>query len=93
LSSLRPVVVGTPADFYAHRDAISSGDALNGYLSQEILNAVDGTRTGLDLYRHAASMIREAGSQYYGTVDPKAVLALLRSAAQSTLYRLDKVTR
>ncbi|HZI40530.1 MAG TPA: M28 family peptidase, partial [Gemmatimonadaceae bacterium] len=93
LESVRPVVVGTPADFYAHRDAISSGDALNGYLSQEILNAIDGKRTGLDLYRHAASMIREAGTQYYGTADPKAVLALLRSAAQSTLYRLDKVTR
>ena len=93
LASIRPVVVGTPADFYAHREAISDGGALNGYVAQEILNAVDGTRTGLDLYQHAASMIREAGAQYYGDADPGAVLALLRSAQQSGLYRLDRVAR
>jgi hypothetical protein len=66
---------------------------LNGYLAQEILNAVDGARTGLDLYHHAASMIREAGAQYYGNVDAPAVLALLRSAEQSQLYRLETVAR
>jgi hypothetical protein len=93
LASLRPVVVGTPADFYAHRDAVSAGNTLNGYLAQELLNAIDGTRTGLDLYQHAAAMIREAGAQYYGTAAPEAVLSLLRSAGQSGLYRLDRVAR
>jgi hypothetical protein len=93
LAALRPVIVGTPADFYARRDKIAEGETLNGYLAQEILNAVDGARTGLDLYHHAASMIREAGAQYYGNVDAPAVLALLRSAEQSQLYRLETVAR
>ena len=93
LASIRPVAVGTPADFYAHYDAISGGDGLNGYLAQEILNAINGSRTGLDLYDHAAAMIREAGPQYYGNAEPEAVLALLRSAGQSGLYRLDRVAR
>lgn len=92
LAAIRPVIVGTPADFYAHSDAIAD-DNLNGYLAQELLNAIDGTRTGLDLYRHATAMIREAGTQYYGTATPEAVLALLRSAAQSGLYRLDGTAR
>lgn len=92
LASLRPVVVGMPADFYARGDEIAEGD-LNGYLAQEILNAIDGTRTGLDLYHHAASMIREAGTQYYGVATPEAVLRLLRSAEQSKLYRLDRGIR
>ncbi|HEY2852484.1 MAG TPA: M28 family peptidase [Gemmatimonadaceae bacterium] len=90
LASLRPAVVGTPADFYARGDAIAEGD-LNGYLAQEILNAIDGTRTGLDLYHHAAAMIREAGTQYYGVATPESILRLLRSAEQSKLYRLDPV--
>ena len=93
LASLRPVIVGTPADFYVHRDQIGAGETVNGYLAQEMLNAIDGTRTGLDIYRHAAAMIREAGAQYYGSVDPQSVLTLLRSAEQSKLYRLDPVTR
>jgi hypothetical protein len=92
LASLRPVVVGTPADFYARGDEVADGD-LNGYLAQEIFNAIDGTRTGLDLYHHAASMIREAGTQYYGVATPEAVLRLLRSAEQSKLYRLDRASR
>jgi hypothetical protein len=93
LASIRPVVVGSPADFYAHRDAIDEGETLNGYLAQEILNGIDGTRTGLDLFQHASAMIREAGTQYYGHANPDAVLALLRSAGQSGLYRLDRVAK
>jgi hypothetical protein len=62
---------------------------VNGYLAQELMNAVDGTRTGLDLYHHAVAMIREAGSQYYGAITPEDVLSLLRSAEASKLYRLE----
>ena len=93
LAAMRLTVVGSPADFYAHRDEITGGQALNGYLAQEILNAVDGTRTGLDLYHHALAMIREAGAQYYGAVAPDDVLRLLRGAEQTKLYRAERVTR
>ena len=93
LASMRLIVVGSPSDFYTHRDEISGGQELNGYLAQELLNAVDGARTGLDLYHHATAMIREAGAQYYGAATPDDVLRLLRSAEQSKLYRSERVTR
>jgi hypothetical protein len=89
LAAIRPVVIATPADFYARRDAIDQPPGLNGYLAQEVMNAVDGARTALDLYHHAVAMIREAGTQYYGAVTPDDVLRLLRSAEATKLYRLD----
>ncbi len=88
LAAFRPVLAGGPKDFLARRDDIEWPPELNGYLAREILNAADGTRTGLDLYRLAAAEAREAGVHYYGRVTPKAVLALLRSAERSRLFRL-----
>ena len=46
-----------------------------------------------DHIRALSAMIREAGTQYYGNANPDAVLALLRSAGQSGLYRLDRVAK
>jgi hypothetical protein len=91
LASLTPVLVGTPMDFWWHRDDVRADRGVNGYLSSQILATIDGHRTGLDLYRIAAAEVREAGAQYYGTITPDNVLHLLRSAEQSKLFRLDEV--
>ncbi|MGH7720307.1 MAG: M28 family peptidase, partial [Gemmatimonadaceae bacterium] len=88
LAALRLEPAGTPRDFLARRDDVQWTPETNGYLAREILNAIDGTRTGLDLYRHAAAMVREAGTHYYGTVTSEAVLSLLRSAERSGLFRV-----
>ena len=51
------------------------------------LQAIDGTRTGLDIYRLVAAEAREGGEHYYGVVRPDAVLALLRNVEQLGLVR------
>lgn len=77
----------TPREWLAAYDRIDWGDSLNGYIAREVLQAIDGTRTGLDIYRLAAAEAREGGAWYYGTVSPEAVLALLRNVEQLALVR------
>jgi hypothetical protein len=93
LAALRPVRVGGPKEFLARRDDIRADATVNGYLSSQLLAAVDGTRTGLDLYRIGLAQVREAGTHYYGDITPENVLHLLRSAEQSGLFRLDSIRR
>jgi hypothetical protein len=87
LGAMRPVRSATPREWLAQYDRIDWGGALNGYIAREVLQAVDGTRTGLDIYRLAAAEAREGGEQYYGVVRPEAVLALLRNVEQLRLIR------
>jgi len=88
LASLRPVVTGTPLEFLLHHEEIEEPAGTNGYLAREILAAIDGKRTGLDLHRMAAAEVHEAGTHYYGTISPEAVLELLKSVEKLKLFRL-----
>jgi hypothetical protein len=53
----------------------------------EVLNYIDGRRSGLDIYRAVAAEAREGGDYYYGTVTPEGVLAYLKNATTSGLVR------
>jgi hypothetical protein len=53
------------------------------------MNAVNGERSGLDIYRYVAAEAREAGAHYYGTVTAEAVLEYLENAAAAELIRLE----
>ena len=79
---MRPTRSATPKEWLAQYDRIDWGGALNGYIAREVLQAIDGTRTGLDIYRLVAAEAREGGEHYYGIVRPEAVLALLRNVEQ-----------
>jgi hypothetical protein len=81
------VRLGGPKEWLAQYDRIDWGNALNGYIGREVLQSIDGARTGLDIYRLVASEAREGGEQYYGTVTPDAVLALLRNVERLGLVR------
>jgi len=87
LAAMRPARSATPREWLAQYDRIDWGSALNGYIAREVLQAIDGTRTGLDIYRLAAAEAREGGEHYYGVVRPEAVLALLRNVEQLGLFR------
>lgn len=87
LAGLRPARVATPRQWLDQYDSIDWGSALNGYIGREVLQAIDGTRTGLDIYRLVAAEAREGGEHYYGVVTPEAVLALLRNVEQLGLIR------
>jgi hypothetical protein len=87
LAAMRPTRTATPREWLAQYDRIDWGSSLNGYIGREILQAIDGTRTGLDIYRLALAEAREGGDYYYGIVRPEAVLALLRSVEQLGLVK------
>ena len=73
----------------AQRDAIGGVPGLHDLMAYEVLNLVDGTRSGLDIARFVAAEAREAGAHYYGTVTPESVLAYLENAAKTGLVRLE----
>ncbi|NIR42398.1 MAG: M28 family peptidase, partial [Gemmatimonadetes bacterium] len=89
LHDLRPVLIAGPEEFLDGRYRARRVRGLHGLMSFEVLNAVNGERTGLDIYRYVAAEAREAGDHYYGTVSAEAVLEYLRNLAAAELIRLD----
>jgi aminopeptidase YwaD len=88
LSSLTPAIVAGPTEFLNGRGQITGAPGLHGLMAFELLNFVDGKRTGLDVYRHLAAEAREAGDHYFGVVTPEAVLTYLKNAATAKMVRL-----
>jgi hypothetical protein len=88
LALMRPARSATPREWLAQYDRIDWGNSLNGYIGREVLQAIDGTRSGLDIYRLVAAEAREGGEHYYGVVRPEAVVALLKNVAQLNLVKL-----
>ncbi|MBI4539929.1 MAG: M28 family peptidase [Gemmatimonadetes bacterium] len=88
LQGLHPALSGGPREFLDARDQIRAVDGLHGLMAFEVLNAVNGERMGLDIYRYVAGEAREAGAHYYGTVTPEAVLQFLENVAEVGLIRL-----
>jgi hypothetical protein len=88
LADLRPVVTGGPGDFLEKRGDIESVSDLRSLMAFEVLNCVDGERTGLEIYEYVAAEAREAGDYYYGVVTPEAVLQYLQNVAETGLIEL-----
>jgi hypothetical protein len=87
LASMTPAWAAGPKEWLAKYDDIDWGNALNGYIGREVLQAIDGRRSGLDIARLVAAEAREGGEQYYGRVSPDAVLALLENVETLGLVR------
>jgi hypothetical protein len=51
----------------------------------ETLCFVDGTRSGLEIYRAVAAEARRGGKHYYGEVSPESVLGYLEKARGTQL--------
>ncbi len=88
LAQLRPALVAGPAEFLTGRREMRGVRGLHSLMGFEALNAVDGRRTGLEIYRYVAAEAREAGAHYYGTVSAEAVLEYLRNAERAGLVEL-----
>ena len=88
LAGLRPALVGGPKEFLTGRGQTASVPGLHGYMAPEVAAAVNGRRTGLEIYRFVAAEAREAGEHYYGTVTPAAVLKYLQNLAAAGVIRL-----
>jgi hypothetical protein len=89
LSELRPALIAGPAEFLTGRRRVRGVRGLHGLMAFEVMNAVNGERSGLYIYRCVAAEAREAGAHYYGTVAADAVLQYLENAAAAELIRLE----
>ncbi|HSA57248.1 MAG TPA: M28 family peptidase [Gemmatimonadaceae bacterium] len=90
LAAVRPVLAGGPREFLTGRGTIAGAAGLHALMATEVLAAVDGTRSGLDVFRYVAGEAREAGPHYYGVVTPQAVLRYLQNAERAGLVRLER---
>jgi hypothetical protein len=88
LEGMRPTVIADATAFLSGRRNVRGVSGLHGLMRFEVLNAVNGSRTGLDILRYVAAEAREAGPHYYGTVTPDAVLQYLQNAADAGLIGL-----
>ncbi len=88
LAGLRPVLTAGPAEFLRGRGRVTFVPSLSSLMTFEILNAVDGKRSGLDIARFVAAEAREAGEGYYGTVSSDAVLQYLTNLEEAGLVQL-----
>jgi hypothetical protein len=88
LAGTRPALAAGPREFLNGRGQIQGVAGLHPLMAAEVLNAVDGARTGLEIYRYVAAQAREAGDHYYGTVAPGAVLQYLRNVQAAGLLRM-----
>ncbi len=89
LDEMRPVVTGGPQEFLEGRRRIRGVPGLHSLMAFEVLNAANGERTGLDIYRFVAAEAREAGEHYYGTVSAESVIRYLENVAAAELIRLE----
>ena len=87
LAALRPALVAGPTEFLERR-GVAAPDGLHDLMAFEIVNAVDGRRTGLDIYRYVAAEAREAGAHYFGTVTPEMVREYLDTLVQAGLVEV-----
>ena len=88
LAGLQPSIAAGPTEFLTGRGQIAGVRGLHGLMAHEILNAIDGERSGLDIYRFVAAEAREAGAHYYGVVTAGAVLQYLENASEVELIAL-----
>lgn len=88
LADMRPALVAGPTEFLTGRRQVGFVANLHGLMAFEVMNAVDGQRTGLDIFRYVAAEAREAGAHYFGTVTADAVLRYLQGAAEAGLVAL-----
>jgi hypothetical protein len=89
LSDMEPELIAGPTEFLTGRGQVGFVRGLHSLMAFEIMSAVDGNRSGFDIWRYVAAEAREAGEHYYGTVTPEAVQEYLQKAAEAELLKLD----
>lgn len=87
LAAMKPVIAAGPREFLTGRGRITGATGLHGLMAFEVLNYIDGRRSGLDIYRAVAAEAREAGDHYFGNVTADAVLTYLTNAGTAGMIR------
>lgn len=85
LEQITPRLVAGPREFLERRSRVSEVAGLHSLMAFEVLNFIDGRRTGLQIYRAVAAEARRAGSHYYGEVRPEMVRDYLQNLKAAEL--------
>lgn len=89
LDRMKPVVVAGPKEFLEKRRKVKSVSGLHALMAFEVLNFIDGRRTGVDIYNAVRAEALQAGEYYYGRVTPEMVLEYLKNLTEAGLIKID----
>lgn len=87
LAGMTPRLAAGPAEFLKQREKIGGVDGLHDLMAFEILNFVDGRRSGLEIYEAVGAEARHAGAHYYGEVSAEKVDQHLKNLENAGLVR------
>ncbi len=85
-----PQLSAGPKEFLTKRDQIKNVPKLHALMAFEILNFVDGKRTGLEIYNAVSAEALRAGETYYGVVTAEMVGAYLQNLETTGVVKLQK---
>lgn len=85
LQAMTPRLVAGPAEFLERRSRARGVAGLHNLMAFEVLNFVDGHRSGLQIYWAVAAEAGRAGRHYYGEVEPRMVLDYLKNLKSAEL--------
>ncbi len=90
LTGSLPQLIAGPKEFLTRRNQIKGVPKLHSLMAFEILNFVDGKRTGLDIYNAVSAEALRAGETYYGAVTPEMVSAYLQNLEAAGVVKSQK---
>jgi hypothetical protein len=88
LEGIKPVLAAGPKEFLERRGKVKSVKGLHPLMAFEVLNFVDGRRTGVDIYNAVSAEALQAGEYYYGRVTPEMVHELLKNLSDAGLIKI-----
>ena len=89
LETIVPEIIAGPAEFLEKRRSIGRVDGLHGLMAFEVMNFIDGERSGLQIYEATVAEALQGGEDYYGTVSPEKVDAYLKKLVEAGLVKLN----
>jgi len=88
LQNIRPELIAGPKEFLEQRGKIKSVQGLHNLMAFEILNFIDGQRTGVEIYQAVSAEALQAGEYYYGKVTPEMVAEYLKNLSDAGLIKI-----
>lgn len=90
LAGWRPELAAGPSEFLQGRRGAESAAGLHPLMAFEVLNFIDGRRSGLEIFQAVSAQALRAGVLYYGVVEAAAVRRYLTNLEEGGLVRIER---
>lgn len=90
LARWRPELAAGPAEFLQGRAKLESSAGLHPLMAFEVLNFIDGRRSGLEILLAVSAQALRAGELYYGIVEADGVRRYLENLEEAGLVRIER---